>query len=805
MLKRPRAPSLAGWAVTLAAVAIAAALTWATAASPSLPFLIAPPGPASWIVYSRPGDTKTKLRVELPARFTRSFYLASVPATAPMRLRAFRRGSVRINGHAVELAPALTWKAERRTDVARLLRSGPNQLEVEISNDLGPPALWLSVDLPGSQLVTDTRWEVSWAGATPGLAALATDPMRGTRSDPLGLAPTPARALTLEWKLLVGFAVLSLGLIGAGLLARHRGRGMSLWAEGSPWPLRIAFASIALLWEALFLNNARSLPLGVGFDADHHAQYVRYLLERRALPLADEGWQMFQPPLYYVLTALGVAATGTQVDGPGAAWIVRLLGLASGLAHLAVVAAGLRLLFPRDTRSQVLGLTVAGFLPCMLSMHQFIGNEPLMAAFAGGALLVTLHSLKGPPRLSRELVLGALLGLAILSKISALLLLPPVFGALLFCALRDSAGRRRRLLGLMAVSGTLLAVCGWYFVRVWQKFGTPFVGGWDVRRGIAWWQDPGYRTFADFLRFGHVFSEPVYAGYNGFWDGLYSTLWGDGLLSGQVALSVPYHWSISLMSAGIALAIVPCIATLVGAAETLVSWVCRPTAAAGILLALAALVLTASALMSIQVPSPSSEKASYGILALLALGAFAARGLERFLRPSRWGGIAIATVLGTWAITAYATQWIHGGWFGNEATGADDLAGGAVSLGEHTYADLLPSRLVELNGPDGTLIEARRALAMCLDPLDCARLATALEARGQISDAEHAWREVLRFEPQAEQAHRTLATLYGRMGDREAAARHLDWSERVARAARTRGSSNAASSHSLSPSSSPPE
>ena len=65
----------------------------------------------------------------------------------------------------------------------------------------------------------------------------------------------------------------------------------------------VLLTGIAALWVALFCNNTRLLPLNVGFDARPHADYINYLQEHKALPLPNEGLEMFQPPLYYVISA----------------------------------------------------------------------------------------------------------------------------------------------------------------------------------------------------------------------------------------------------------------------------------------------------------------------------------------------------------------------------------------------------------------------------------------------------------------------------------------------------------------------
>jgi hypothetical protein len=36
----------------------------------------------------------------------------------------------------------------------------------------------------------------------------------------------------------------------------------------------------------------------VGFDAVAHEAYIQFIQQKHALPLADDGWEMYQPPLY---------------------------------------------------------------------------------------------------------------------------------------------------------------------------------------------------------------------------------------------------------------------------------------------------------------------------------------------------------------------------------------------------------------------------------------------------------------------------------------------------------------------------
>src|SRR5262249_9349004 len=148
-----------------------------------------------------------------------------------------------------------------------------------------------------------------------------------------------------------------------------------------------------------------------------------------------------------------------------------------------------------------------------------------------------------------------------------------------------------------------LVVCGWYYFWVWLNFGTPLVGNWDVRSGFAWWQDHGYQAAAYFKGFGRTLINPWSSGMASFWDGLYSTLWGDGLLSGAGERSELAPWNWDLMAAGYWLAVVPTMVALAGAGACLWQLVRHVSAEWLMLLGLAASLLLAILFMSLKVPS----------------------------------------------------------------------------------------------------------------------------------------------------------------------------------------------------------
>ena len=196
-----------------------AALLLLTAAFPRFgPAISAPTSvpwrtlPAHWLVYPLPAHTGTRIGIPLDAIFRRSFSLASVPATAALRVRAFRHLHHRLNGKPVPARfDSSHWKQESRFDVARFLQAGENDLAVTVTNASGPPALVACLSCPETVLVSDKSWQVSLAGATWLPAALAADPVPFGNIDRDGMAEKVIPSVGKVWPTWLIFARLIRG------------------------------------------------------------------------------------------------------------------------------------------------------------------------------------------------------------------------------------------------------------------------------------------------------------------------------------------------------------------------------------------------------------------------------------------------------------------------------------------------------------------------------------------------------------------------------------------------------------------
>jgi tetratricopeptide (TPR) repeat protein len=766
------------WAAALAAALCAALLwlIWKAERDPRTPFLPSR-APAAWILYPTPPSALPQVAVELDTLFRRSLVLDRQPAQAMLRVAWSRRGVVTVNGtQAAASRPGGNWKTPVAVDVSRLLHPGENLIAVRSTNDFGPPAAWLSLTGDGVSLVTDESWESSLAGAVWRPARRAARPMDEWGSQPGAEAanPRPLNAARAVLPLLVVFAVFCLLPLWA----------LRAWQKRRPaGPLTrretaVLFLIVAAFWSALFWNDRR-LSSNWGFDSPAHLEYVRTVLERHHLPLADDGWEMYQPPLYYLLAAGLLRLTGHPTVDPGAVVWLRGLGWAAGLLQCASLLAGLRLVFADRLRPLLAGLCLAAFLPVQLYMFQFVTNEGLHAALSTCALWLALRILhRGDTSVRQHLLLGAVLGLALLAKFSALVVCALVVAVLAGRLWMQRAREPRayaRTIGALVFAALL--VCGWHYARVTWRFGQPLVGNWNRVTGFAWWMDPGYSTAGTFFRFGRSLTAPLFSAFHGLPDAIYSTFWGEGLLGGAAMVTLRPPWNYGLMAAGYLLALLPMLALLTGLAAATVRLVRDPRSED--LLLLGVLGATAFAVLSLclQLPFYAQAKAFYGLSALLPLSVLAGLGFEILTRRSWLAAALLSLLLGVWALNAYATFWIPGG-----VSGEPSLEDAHRALDPEGL--LSRSEAAERQGNLGDAVAfARRATEIAPDhPFAWVVLGSALIHSGDTRQAIAALQEALRVAPQNPGVHAELARLYATEGDPIRASDHQRIAERLSAA-----------------------
>jgi Flp pilus assembly protein TadD len=681
---------------------------------------------AEWIVFPTAVDARAHDDASVDATFRREFIFSSKPAAARLRLCALRRAEVKVNGGSIQLPQNRNWKDVSEVDIAKQLREGANILEARVFNHNGPPALWLVLSSEQLNVRTDEDWEASFAGSSWRHAALASAVKTPGRGNPVAEGERTFDAAKNIWPLWILLIAITFG--GAILWQASFKQFKSLFIE------LVVFVSICAVWFFLFWNNTRLLPFHAGFDSKEHLKYIDYIQQHWSLPSPTQGFEMYQPPLYYCIAASILSLCKLSINDPGSVVVVRALGAFFGIAQCALVFLTLRLLLP--ARMALIGLLLAAFLPMHLYLMHYVTNELLTATLATLTVYLCVRLLKDEtPRAAAFLFVGVALGATMLTKSTGILLLPIVIASICMARsyTRASFAIWSRNLGLLMAA--CVAVCGWYYGRIWLKFGTPLLGNWNAMTGFTWWQDPGYHTAAYYLRFGRSLITPLFSGFAGFADGIYSTLWGDGLSGGASSVNIP--WNLSPMTAGYLLGLVPAVLILVGAIVTAVRFFQKPTAELFLLLGLSVLVALSLIFMTMKVPSYAQAKAFYGLSALTPLCFFGAVGWEIITSSWTRSRSAISALVVVWALNSLAAFWI------------------IPSVPQQLYA-------VKILGQQGKIDEAatEAAKAVEIDPSNASAhgyRALALSELGDDSEAKKEAQYAVQLAPTDSTAHLDLA------------------------------------------------
>ncbi len=682
--------------LALAAVAMSM-LAWIAWNDPAINFL-SRDRDAEWIVFPTAVDARGHVFASLDATFRREFVLNNQPATAGLSVRAVRRADVKINGVLVLSLASRNWKGNTSINIAEQLHAGTNVVEARVFNDNGPPVLWLNLTTDQLDLRSDKTWEASIVGSSWHRVALASTARIPDRGNSIAGGTHTLDATKKSWPFwIVLFAIASVITVVWRLTVK----------QTAALPLeQMVLVLLAGLWLLLFWNNARLLPFHAGFDSKEHLKYIDYIQEHRTLPLPTEGWEMYQPPLYYLIAA------GT----------------------LSACKVCLRLLLP--LRTALVGLLLAAFLPMHLYLAHYVTNEMLAAVLATLTLYLCLHLLRSEtPRVAQFAWLGLALGAAILAKATGILLLPIVtvviIGKLAYA--RTPIAISVRNIGLLLVS--CFAVCGWHYARIWVKFGTPLLGNWDAMSGFRWWQDPGYHTVADYFRFGRSLVNPLFSSFAGFCDGIYSTLWGDGLCGGLASLTLP--WNEHPMLTGYLWALIPTVLILAGVVVALVRFVRRPSSELFLLLGFSAVILLALVFMTLKVPSYAQAKAFYGLSVLTPLCFFGPLGWQTLTTGHARLRLILGVLVLVWAMNSFATYWI------------------IPSAPQHLYAAKTLGNTGKINRAAAEAMKAVEA-----DPTDAAARgfhALSLSELGQDEEAIKEAERAIELSPSNSVAHLQLA------------------------------------------------
>ncbi len=271
---------------------------------------------------------------------------------------------------------------------------------------------------------------------------------------------------------------------------------------------------ILILCLYLILGTAYSLvnPPFEGYDEQAHFRYITWLAAERRLPVLTQGvfginHETWQPPLYYALNGLGfgwidtsdlediiqynpywayeIGAVGRDnknayLHGPWENFpfqktilaLHAMRGLSVLIGIITVVSTYFIAAAICPSRPHIaLGATaLVAFNPQFLYISASITNDGLVTALVALAMLVIVRHIRIGWTIRTGVILGVLASLAILTKLSGLIVLP-LIGLGILVELGRTRQIRPAILYLLTVGGIVLLASGWWFWRNWILYG----------------------------------------------------------------------------------------------------------------------------------------------------------------------------------------------------------------------------------------------------------------------------------------------------------------------------------------------
>jgi len=211
-------------------------------------------------------------------------------------------------------------------------------------------------------------------------------------------------------------------------------------------------------------------------DERQHANYIGRLLRGEGIPVFDpkdpnlyENYQAHQPPLFY-----GISTVWSKVTGVGGVE-ARDDGLKLRALNVAIGAVGVAGVFFfawwgfRNPVAAVSATAFAALLPMNVALSGAISNDPLLIALSTWALAWMARAIREGWTMRSAAIVAVLIGLAMLTKTTALALLPAALVAVL-----APQRQRPKWAHVGAAAGIVLALALPWWIRNQGLYGDPF-------------------------------------------------------------------------------------------------------------------------------------------------------------------------------------------------------------------------------------------------------------------------------------------------------------------------------------------
>ncbi len=432
--------------------------------------------------------------------------------------------------------------------------------------------------------------------------------------------------------------------------------------SGSRQGLWILAGGLAVAGVTIRLVNAVTYPQRWGFDVLFNERYVRRLLRSWELPAPDADWATAHPPLFYYLSA-GLGRLMQVPDSLALIVPTRIASTLLGLSMAGLCFVLLRRARPHEPLRAVLGAAIVLFLPAQIYMSAMLNEEILAATFVSIALFgVCLPGTTddGASFRWRDVGIGLAGGLALLTKLSGLLVIAASVGSLAFAGWRTGrlgVGLRRAVV----VGVVAFAVGGWFYGRNLAVYGYLYPEGLSTH-ALMFSMPPGERRPSDYLYFpAATFHDPQVLNEDllrSVWGSTYLTWWYEG--QGHF-IPVDDPVARRLGTAVLLLALLPTLAFAIGFVRAIRRAWGDPRAPELPLALLTALTGAGYVVFTWRNPWFATVKASYMLGISIPFAYFASEVLSDWIRSGTKRGLAVGIALGALCLGIGVAFTMHNG------------------------------------------------------------------------------------------------------------------------------------------------
>ena len=309
---------------------------------------------AEWIKVDRPFKLKAENYQQTIVQFRKIFEVDQPINIATLVLRSLRFSRVFLDNQLVFESSTKPdqWKKADTITISDLT-PGSHTLLILVMNYDGPPAL--NVTSKALNIGTDLSWESSVEENTWKQVALA--------SKPSVLEMTTSYTPTYKsfYQTLPAAIVIILICVGTYFYVQ-KPQAQKFLAENPAKLVSYSHYIVLILWTVLTIYSLINNPVRGG-DYPAHLQYIFYIATKSRLPLASDGWQMFQAPLYYVVSAIIFKFFYLFLDAQSSFQMLKIVPLISGIVIAEASHRTVKLAFPNQYLLQIVGTFVGGFMP----------------------------------------------------------------------------------------------------------------------------------------------------------------------------------------------------------------------------------------------------------------------------------------------------------------------------------------------------------------------------------------------------------------------------------------------------------